>query len=87
MARLPASSFFGALTAAIAGPTIIAQSDSNCAVAGARLRNAGRVIVGTRPAMPRGPANLGGSAGLSGVALVVKTGLCRTPLNSSTGMT
>ena len=86
MARLPASSFFGALTDAIAGPTMIAQSESNCAVAGARLRNAGLVRAGTSPAMPRGPLNRGGSAGLSGLAALVRTGLCRTPHNSSTGM-
>ena len=55
MVSVPAASRRGVVTAAIAGPTMAAQSASTCAVAGARRRNAGRVRRGISAPTGRGP--------------------------------
>ena len=55
MVSVPDASRRGVVTAAIAGPTMAAQSASTWAVAGARRRNAGRVRRGSSAPTGRGP--------------------------------
>ena len=54
-ATTPRKLFSGTLAIACAGPTIASQSASTCAVAGERLRKAGRTMAGSTAVMGRGP--------------------------------